>query len=298
MTFRIIIWVLVLNTTPHILGQEINSLLPKLSLEQIALINQDDSYVTFPTDIGNIEPLVFEANVNPSFIIRKRKDSRLMAILTPQIIIRMYNEYSYPVRTPSYIPQISAFYLVSKRSAFEYSVLFGRLAHHSNGQDGEFYNSDGSINLKSGNFSTNFMEFGFIQTDYSNSLNAIKTLKSTIEIHPKHWEQDELHGIYSGLRWHNAFTSFKFAINNSKYLKQAKFSIKAETLFMLDNYNDLENFDTDRINAKFTFYYHPVFLEDIGFFVQFYHGMDYYNIYFEHQISIIRFGIMTETLRF
>ena len=40
------------------------------------------------------------------------------------------------------------------------------------------------------------------------------------------------------------------------------------------------------------------FLEDIGFFAQVYHGSDYYNIYFDHQLSVIRFGIMTEILRF
>jgi hypothetical protein len=67
---------------------------------------------------------------------------------------------------------------------------------------------------------------------------------------------------------------------------------------MLDNYNNLNAFDLDRLNASLTFYYHPKFLEDIGLFVQFYHGMDYYNIYFNHQIDLIRFGIMTEILRF
>jgi hypothetical protein len=67
---------------------------------------------------------------------------------------------------------------------------------------------------------------------------------------------------------------------------------------MLEHYKDLNLFDFDRFNASLTFYYHPKFLEDIGLFVQFYHGMDYYNIYFEHQLSVIRFGIMTEILRF
>ncbi|WP_339649610.1 hypothetical protein [uncultured Salegentibacter sp.] len=81
--------------------------LPKLDLSKLALVNQSDSYITFPADIGNIEPLMFEANLNPNFIIRERKDSRLMAVLTPQITIRMYNKESYPVQTPSYIPQIS-----------------------------------------------------------------------------------------------------------------------------------------------------------------------------------------------
>jgi len=33
-------------------------------------------------------------------------------------------------------------------------------------------------------------------------------------------------------------------------------------------------------------------------FVQLYHGYDYYNINYQHQMSIIRFGLMTEILRF
>ncbi|MEZ4781576.1 MAG: hypothetical protein R2816_08460 [Flavobacteriaceae bacterium] len=270
---------------------------PKLTLSKIALINQTDSYITFPLDIGNIEPLMFEANVNPSFVIRKRKDSKLMAVLTPQIIIRMYNEESYPVRTPSYIPQISFYFLANKADALNYLVFFGKIAHHSNGQDGDFFKEDNSINLQTGNFATNFMEFGFLKTAFSNRLKAIKTIKSSIEIHPKSWMLQELKGKYSGLRWHNSFTSFKFPLTDT-HSDKANFSLKAETTLMLDNYNDLDVFDFDRFNASVTFYYHPKFLEDIGLFVQFFHGMDYYNIYFQHQISVIRFGLMTEILRF
>lgn len=75
-----------------------------LNLDKIPQVNQGESYVTFPFDIGNLEPLIFEANVSPNFKIRERNDSRLMAVLTSQIIIRMFDEYSYPVKTPSYIP--------------------------------------------------------------------------------------------------------------------------------------------------------------------------------------------------
>lgn len=38
-----------------------------LSLDKIAQVNQGESYVTFPFDIGNLEPLLFEANVSPNF---------------------------------------------------------------------------------------------------------------------------------------------------------------------------------------------------------------------------------------
>lgn len=292
-----IVYILILFTTHFIFSQKKADTLPQLDLYKITLINQTDSYITFPTDIGNIEPLMFEANVNPSFVIRQRKDSKLLAVLTPQITIRMYSENSYPVRTPSYIPQVSFYYKANKKEALNCLILFGKIVHHSNGQDGDFYNEDNTINLLTGNFATNFFELGFLKTAYSKKLKAIKTIKSSIEVNPKSWMLQELHGKYSGLRWHNSFTSFKFPLKDDEN-ERANFSLKVETTLMLDSYNDLKVFDLDRFNASLTFYYHPKFLEDIGLFVQFYQGMDYYNIYFEHQLSIIRFGIMTEILRF
>lgn len=274
--------------------------LPRLYLSQIAHINQSDSYITFPTDIGNLESLIFEANLNPNFVVRKRADSRLMMVLTPQITIRMFNEESYPVKTPSYIPQLSMYYLFGYPELAHHTTLFGRIAHHSNGQDGDFYNTDGSINLQSGNFATNFLEIGFIDTSYGSQVNAVKFFKSSLEIHPKSWMLDELQGQYSGLRWHNSFFAYKLPLDRGFFSRKRKanFSVKVETTWMFDEINDWKTFDTNRFSGAFTFYYHPKFLEDIGLFVKFYHGLDYYNIYFEHQLDIIRFGLMTEILRF
>ena len=244
---------------------------------------------------------MFEANVSPNFKIRERKDSRLMAVLTSQIIIRMFDEYSYPVKTPSYIPQIAFYFLTGHKDAANKLTLFGKIAHHSNGQDGNFYTDDGKVNLQSGNFATNYLELGFLQSSYSQNLKAFKFIKSSVEIHPKSWMLEELHGQYSGLRWHNTFLAYKLPMKSNLIKsseQRANFSVKAETTLMLDNINNWDTFNSKRINASLIVYYHPKFLEDIGFFVQFYQGMDYYNIYFQHQISSIRFGIMTETLRF
>ena len=279
-------------------AQKSTDSIQKVDLSKIALINQTDSYVTLPMDIGNIAPLIFEANISPSFIIRQRKDSRLMAVLTSQIVIRMYDKESLPVRTPSYKPQISFCYLPGDKSAKKHTTFFGRIGHHSNGQDGSFYDDKGQINLESGNFSTNFFETGMIRTSHDTSLSAFKFLKSSLEIHPKNMMLDELHGQYSGLRWHNTLTAHKVPFINSDKRSKPKFSLKVETTIMLDNYNNLNTFDLNRLNASLTLYYHPSFLEDIGFFVQFYHGNDYYNIYFQERLDIIRFGIMTKVLRF
>ena len=260
MKIKYYILFLFLYASYTVFSQKILDTLPQLDLLKTALINQNDTYITFPTDIGNIAPLIFEANINPSFIIRERKDSRLMALLTPQIVIRMFNEESYPIRSPSYIPQISLYYLANKINILDYLVVFGKIAHHCNGQEGDFYNADNTINTKTVSFANNYIEFGFLKTSYSNQLKAIKTIKSSIEIHPKNWMNVEMRGRYSGLRWHNSFTSFKFPLKNDDYRK-AKYSLKAETTLMLDNFNNLDFFDITRLNASLTFYYHPRFLE-------------------------------------
>ena len=281
--------------------------IPHLDLAKIAHINQSDSYITFPTDIGNIEPLMFEANINPNFIVRQRADSKLMMVLTPQITIRMFNEASYPVKTPSYIPQLSMYYLFGYPKLMHHTTLFARIAHHSNGQDGTFYMQnvlseveETQVNLRSGNFATNFFQIGFIDTSYGSHTNAVKFFKSSLEIHPKSWMLDELKGQYSGLRWHNSFFAYKLPMDRDFFSRKRKanFSVKFETTWMFDQINDWSTFDAKRFSGEFTFYYHPKFLEDIGFFIKLYHGLDYYNIYFQHQLDMIRFGLMTEIMRF
>ena len=109
---KLVVLILVVLFNCFVSAQTKTDSIVSLSLDKIAQVNQGESYVTFPFDIGNLEPLLFEANVSPNFKIRERKDSRLMAVLTSQIIIRMFDEYSYPVKTPSYIPQIVFYFVI------------------------------------------------------------------------------------------------------------------------------------------------------------------------------------------
>lgn len=271
----------------------------EIELTLISQVNQGNSYITFPTDIGNIEPLWFEGNVIPNFYLRQSKNSRLMGVLTPQIIVRMYQEESFPVRTPSYLPQLTVYYKLSEQPYSKNLSMYWRIGHHSNGQDGDFFLEDGSLNLKSGDFSTNFLEMGLIKTNINTHFNAYQFFKTSFEIHPKGFIQEELEGIYSQYRWHNTFSIFKLTSdkNDGKVQKPA-ISIKGETTWMFGEYNQLEAFSAERLNLSLTFYYHPKFLEDIGLFVQYYHGSDYYNMYFSHRLDVLRFGLITEKLRF
>lgn len=194
---------------------------------------------------------------------------------------------------------MSLYYLLYSKTAVNSLSLFGKIAHHSNGQDGEFYLENGGVNLPAGNFSTNYSEIGIIKTNYNTRFNAVQFFGTSMEIFPSKLTIEELQDIYSLYRWNTIFSIFKLPsdkVYNQK--RKASISIKGKTTWMFGDLNNWGSFSLNRMNLSFTFYYHPKFLEDIGFFAQIYHGLDYYNIYFNHKIDIIRFGIMTEKLRF
>ena len=222
-----------------------------------------------------------------------------MGVLTPQIILRMYQERSYPVRTPSYMPQITLYYMLNGGEDGTKFSLFGRYAHHSNGQDGDFFLENGEVNVTSGDFSTNYLESGVIITNINTRFNAYQFFKSSIEIHPQAWSGKKLEGIYSNIRWHNTISIYKLPSKTDENTKKkADISVKGESTWMFGDLNNWDAVSLNRLNLGLTFYYHPKFLEDLGLFVQYYHGSDYYNVYFKHRLDVIRFGLMTDKLRF
>jgi hypothetical protein len=296
---KIILVVLIPVTYVVSVFGQVRDSIPGIGLMELSQVNQGNSYVTFPTDIGNIEPLWFEVNIVPNFYLRQSKNSRLMGVLTPQIILRMYQERSYPVRTPSYMPQITLYYMLNDKDNSRKFSLFGRYAHHSNGQDGDFFEENGEINVKSGDFATNYLEAGLIMTNINTRFNAHQFFKSSIEYHPQSWSGKNLEGIYSNIRWHNTISIYKLPSNSAQNTKKRPdISVKGESTWMFGELNNRDAVSFKRLNLSLTFYYHPKFLEDIGLFAQYYHGSDYYNIYFSNGLDILRFGLMTEKLRF
>ncbi|HSH51822.1 MAG TPA: hypothetical protein VK982_08895 [Bacteroidales bacterium] len=301
MNYKTIIWILFLflSLVNDLLAQEQTDT-SNISLTTIAQAHQGNSYITFLEGIGKIENLWFEANLIPSFYIRIREDSKLLGVLTPQVILRMYQEESFPVRTPSYMPQITVYYSLYNKDNYESMNLFGRIAHHSNGQQGEFYLDDGSINYKSGNFSTNYFEVGFIKTSMNHRFKAVKMYRTSFQINPPVLSVSELDGRYSFYRWNNLLYFFKLNTSSAEFnhSRRANISLKAELNWLFGDIDDTRFFDYDRISFSGTFTYHPGFFEDIVLFLQYYYGKDYYNIYFDNTISVVRMGIMTELIRF
>ena len=124
----------------------------------------DPSYITYKGGIGNIEKLIYEACISPSFIIDFNKFPDWGIELTPRIVLRMLDQYSHPIRTPSYMPMGTLFYHAQKMSDYKRDMFaFLTFGHHSNGQDGLLTLSDNvTINTYNGSFANNYLKGGFI----------------------------------------------------------------------------------------------------------------------------------------
>ena len=210
--------------------------------------NQTDSYITFSQGIGNVEPLIFEALVAPYFLLRTSRDAKWGATISSAILMRMYAEESFPVRTPSYMPEISFYHQINRKKDKNVKYLFLTLAHHSNGQDGNFYNEDGTVNTFSGNFATNYLEAGtFLNKNVIPFSNTSEYFKTSLEYHLDLQRSEELEERYGFLRWHNSLRIFRlpsFYGNSQKFVfdKTPSVQTRLETTWIFGKRNNASFF--------------------------------------------------------
>lgn len=263
----------------------------------------ESSYILFGGGFGNLEPLIFEGSIIPYFMISISEKARWGIELSPQILIRMYNQRSLPVRTPSFMPRVTIFYQFldkenGKRDLFTYISAM----HHSNGQEGDFFNADSTtINTLTGNFSTNWVEGGFF-ISRPNAKLLFNTNYIKLYATYNYMEEVKLNGIYGRLRFFANVKStvklskaFRIIIapndNNNKYV----FNQSINMGWIAGKLKDEKNFSIKRLTINYNISFTPTFLKDVNVFIQYYYGQDYYNIHFNRQLSVIRIGISTKS---
>lgn len=277
--------------------------LAKTDLKKDIAANHNRSYITASEGIGNMEPLYFEANLAPYYLIRFREKYHAAIELSPQVAFRMYREESFPIRTPSYMPRVTFYRNLNKLTTSIRSVTsFLSVIHHSNGQNGDFYNEDGSINTNNGNFATNYLELGaFLIQQNPKTSNRQRVYKSYLEYHFA--SDTSLQGLYGNIRLNFEFQLIHH-LNSSGNKEKKEYekhrirqTFETEWIFAgLDNADAINL--KERLLFKYTASYHPRIAEDMSFFIQYYYGQDYYNIFFDRNISVLRVGVMSDQLRF
>ncbi len=274
---------------------------PETSFFRTIRANQQDSYITLGGGLGNREPLIFEASIAPYFLIRTSDDSRWGATLSPVIILRMYAEESFPVRTPSYMPQVTFYRQLDDEQGRALQYVFLSVVHHSNGQDDSFLLDDGSINTLSGDFSTNFLELGvFFNKKLVPFSHTTEFFKTSLEYHLDFYRSRGLGGRYSFVRWNNSIRIFRSlgTLRSWKMQKNQRLQTTLQTSWLFGELGEASAFDLkERFNISFTVAYRPKALSDVSFFVNAYSGKDYYNLHFEHRLSVVRVGLQAFAFR-
>ena len=123
----------------------------------------------------------FEANLAPYYIVLKGRDlqrdwlKRFSIAFEPQMTFRIYlsKAQSFPVRPPSFQPKFHFNYFIHPRldsatTRFQHLSLI--IGHLSNGQPNPFFLDSAKtiVNLRNGNFSTNYLRFGYTFSQYIN----------------------------------------------------------------------------------------------------------------------------------
>lgn len=263
----------------------------------------DPTYITLRGGLGNIEPLKYEVNFAPRFNIEMKRFANLGFEFTPQIILRMYDQYSNPVRTPSYMPKGTLYYHFSDISPDGDDLIpFLTIGHHSNGQDGEFYNSDGTINKINGSFSSNYGTLGVLLTS---SEEKEVSLYKNARLSFCYYEiyQPVLRQLYGKVRFYGDLESSAFVSREKSdlFTQRKSRSLLKSNLHVGWIASDLiyaQTFDWKRLIVSWTLSYEPAWLSQISFFTRFYYGQDYYNINFDRTLRLMQVGFSIRNLGF
>ncbi len=232
----------------------------------------------------------------------------------PTVRMRIISsEYSAPVRTPSFNPGGWTYFNLRKnRNLDNFRYLAFGFFHHSNGQDGIAINPNGSINLRTGNFSDNYINFDFHFGRQQNQPNASARnfARLGLELHGgllKIGDEPLFRTMLGHVRMNfrvgrvsysrNILNFFKNTEKDSIKLKDAeRFRLVIDGMVIMDKMSDQFSKRpatwNQYFNIELKFYYNVPHSENMAvFFSTGYMGHDYYNVYFWQPYPFVRFGL-------
>lgn len=276
--------------------------------------NREQSYLTFGDGVGSIEPLITEAKFSPSYFFSRNR-RRWAVMVNPQVQIRMLNEESLPIRNPSY-RVYGTFYKelefwersFLRKIFYKNALWYASWVHHSNGQDGPFYVNDSTqqVNFENGDFSTDYLELGISSyrlTEIGNDYFSIREVKALIEYYPSAWYGEGLKDRYGSYR----IFAKAGIVGPKENLKRTRVmrwlqrsSLEVEMGWIFGDMEDASPVEvSSRLIADVHYKYYPKWFDEIAFFIRFYRGQDYYNIYFARgAITNLSFGITSNIMNY
>ena len=234
---------------------------------------------------------------------------------TPGVRIRMFESVSSPVRTPSYMPRGDFQFIWARNVAPFVQELTGRptdnqvsiweahavVGHHSNGQDGCFWQDEQRIdeecvivtpvegerqvNKHDGSFSTNYIRVGmnYRRNTIDENLWAKREwgFRGEIEYHPRSWVDDQMVDIYGRTRFKLGATIASRELSWCPKRVEATGGLEAIV-------GHPDSVWPVAVMAQFSCF--PAPMGGWGVFIRYYGGQDYYNLGLLDNIQRVQVG--------
>jgi hypothetical protein len=254
----------------------------------------EESYVTFGSGFGTLDPLILEANLAPHLVfdfdgldLWGLGFFRALTV-TPKINLRIFRAESSPVRAPSFMPQISLFRWREPPGEAPADFWTLRISHHSNGQEGDFFLPDGTSNRATGSFSTNFVEAGYSQVFQPGDTASVLLSTLSAEVHPGINMNDELEEGFGRFRIHYRVRYLaRVGRGEDPWLETT-----LQATWRTWSYPGVSWAAKERWSARFTLTYTHQKVKDAGLWLDAYVGPDYYNRSFDRYTTAVRVGLM------
>ncbi|MBA3706228.1 MAG: hypothetical protein H0W84_10120 [Bacteroidetes bacterium] len=285
----------------HSLGQQTQL----ANVNDVVLSTSDRTYVSFGQGIGSyktpykkqkLNPLIFEGQISPDFFLNMSRKRTIGLAFFPKVVIRMYNEPSVPVKTPSYMPSILFYHTIKSpftkhvfpfiKTEEQLALVTYRLIHHSNGQNGSYFiPGTDSINYKNGNFSTNAFEVA-LSWSVIDSNKVTKTFLNGRVAYERQLDLERETGLRDKYYYNKITVESRF-IYSERINAYITYGFMWGTPHFVARHS-LDIFCSVKLFQK---------LSDFSLFLRGYMGPDYYNIYYMNSLKSITIGIIADPLR-
>lgn len=263
--------------------------------------NSELSYTSPLGEIGAPSRYVVNGRLTTSYMVLTSKSLPISFSINPDFTVRVRNEKSAGVRTPSFKLGGSLYVRLSP-SLTDYTYAELSFTHHSNGQDGEALRADGTINTLTGNFSTNYLttayRFGYYTPKLSNGDYFGFHHKIALQWHKWFAYEPVLAGDYGFTRLNYDF-SFRVYEHLKSGIEKEKWRINTAVSYAVNPLTHYEFFaPKKRLNAELSVNYSFPFMQNVFLMATFgYYGEDPYTIYFQDKYAFARFGISSTFAR-
>jgi hypothetical protein len=237
-----------------------------------------------------------------NFVLVNTPKLPFFVVATPEVNLRLFSAFGSPVKSPSYMPGLVVYFRVNDDIYHPefFSVAYN---HHSNGIEGPTTNLNGTINVDSGKFTTNFYTFLYHTGKRTDKEDLIINRYESVGL--------ELHSALVGLGYAHALEGkygwvrlrgkwlytlakkYSDAIQPDKKVFDNWMHVQFDFEYIMDKYDSYNIADyKKRLNVALKYYYQLPFMQNVSFMVGGgYRGQDEYNIYFQDSYPYVTAGL-------